>query len=98
MIKYLTELLGRQVTEPDGHRVGRVVDVIATPSGRLPTITALYIKGGRGEKWIPIDETVVSRAGVRLQRSWNELAAYELSSEDLRLQRDILDKQIVDVH
>ena len=98
MIKYLTELLGRPVVEPDGGRVGRVVDVIASPGGRLPTITALFVRAGRGERWIPVEAAEIAPTGVRLRQPWNSVAAYTAQSEDLRLQRDILDKQIVDVH
>src|SRR5207237_990061 len=43
-------------------------------------------------------EGEIADSGVRLRRPMTEISAYVPASEDLRLQRDILDKQIVDVH
>jgi magnesium transporter len=98
MIKYLTEMLGQPVEEPDGHRVARLMDVIAAPGDRLPTITALFIKGRGKEGWISVDDATIEKDGVHLRAPWESLPAYTPSPDDLRLQRDILDKQIVDVH
>src|ERR1041384_6161721 len=97
MIKYVTHLLGLKVVEPDGHKVGRVVDVIASQGGRLPSVTAYFVKGDR-EAWIHATDTAVDDREVRLSSKWADLPEYEPRSDDLRLQRDILDKQIVDVH
>lgn len=98
MIKYLTELLGKPVMEPDGKRVARLLDVIAAPGGRLPTISALFIKGRGKEGWIAVEDAEIEMDGIHLLAPWNTLPDYTPAAEDLRLQRDILDKQIVDVH
>ncbi len=98
MIKYLTELLGKPVMEPDGRRVAKLLDAIAAPGGRLPTITALFLKGRGGEGWIAVDHADIRDDGVHLRAQWKALPVYAPTPEDLRLQRDILDKQIVDVH
>jgi magnesium transporter len=98
MINYLTQLLGKPVIEPDGRRTARVVDVIATQAVRLPTISALFVKGRDGEGWISIQDVEIKDDGVHVRGDWKSLVPYRPTSEDLRLQRDILDKQIVDVH
>src|SRR5205085_8489033 len=98
MIKYLTELLGKPVIEPDGRRVATVLDAIATQGGRLPTLTALFLKGRGREGWIPVTEAALDDDAIRLHAEWDRLPSYEPTSNDVRLQRDILDKQIVDVH
>lgn len=98
MVNYLTQLLGKPVMEPDGRRVARVVDVIATQGGRLPTIAALFLKGRPREGWVSVEDAKITDGGVLLRADWEALDAYKPRANDLRLQRDILDKQIVDVH
>src|SRR5437763_11390118 len=98
MINYLTELLGRPVVGPDWNRVARVEDAIATHGGRLPTISALFIKARDRDGWVSVDDVEITDDAVRLRGEWLNLTPYTPAAGDLRLQRDILDKQIVDVH
>jgi magnesium transporter len=98
MITYLTQLLGKPAIEPDGKRAARVVDVIAQQGGRLPTITALFLRGRNREAWVSLDDATIKDDGIYLRAAWESLPSYEPGKGDLRLQRDILDKQIVDVH
>src|SRR5262249_15274061 len=98
MINYLTQLLGKPVVDPSGRKVAKVVDAIATQGGRLPTLTALFVKGGEFEGWIPVDGCEIKDDSVGLVTPLDSAAKYEPAEKDLRLQRDILDKQIVDVH
>src|SRR5205085_2452302 len=93
-----TQLLSKPVLEPDDRKVGRILDAIATMGGRLPTITALFIKGGAREGWISVEYAEIADDAVRLRAPWQNLPPYTPRQGDLRLQRDILDKQIVDVH
>jgi len=98
MIKYLTELLGKPVYEPEGKRVAKVLDVIATQGDRLPILNALFLKGREREGWIALADVEIKDDGVHLRAAWETLQPYRPTAGDLRLQRDILDKQIVDVH
>jgi magnesium transporter len=98
MINYLTQLLGKPAFDPDGKKVGRIVDVIASQGGRLPTVTAVFLKGSAKEGWISLDDAAIEEDAIRLRAAWDSLPIYEPMEKDLRLQRDILDKQIVDVH
>ena len=98
MINYLTQLLGKPVLDPDGKKVGKVQDAIATQGGRLPTLTALFIKTGDAEGWYSVEGADVKDDGVFLRTPLKEQRPYVPKHGDLRLERDILDKQIVDVH
>lgn len=98
MIKYLTDLLGKPVTEPDGRRVARIADAVAAQGGRLPTVTAILARGRGRERWIPVTNLELTDGGVRLSTPWEDIPDYQPSPGDLLLQRDVLDKQIVDVH
>lgn len=98
MLKYLTEILGKPVYDPDGRRVARVMDAIARQGGRLPTLTALFLKGRQKEGWYSLEDAEIREDGIHLRAPLTSLENYKPSSDDMRLQRDILDKQIVDVH
>lgn len=98
MINYLTQVLGKPAFEPDGKKVARILDVIASQGGRLPTVTAVYMKGNTREGWLSLQDGDLKEDGVHLRSSWDEVTDYEPHEKDMRLQRDILDKQIVDVH
>jgi magnesium transporter len=98
MLKYLTEILGKPVYDPDGRRVARVMDAIAKQGGRLPTLTALFLKGKHKEGWYSLADAEIREDGIHLRAPLPSLENYKPSSDDMRLQRDILDKQIVDVH
>lgn len=86
------------------------MDAIATPGGRLPQLNALIVRTPEAELFVPYDDVEFDDdpAGphgsgqilgdVRLRRAINEIAPYRPGDDDLRLRRDVLDKQIVDVH
>lgn len=97
MLKYLTQLLGQPVVEPGGARVGRVRDVAAAQHDRLPILVALLVEGGEGSKWVAFGSAAITDDGVRLATPVAAADAYALLDTDIRLRRDILDKQIVDV-
>src|SRR5438128_438610 len=98
MINYITQLLGKPVAEPNGTRIARVIDAIAEQGGRLPTLSALFIKARAREGWIRVTDADIRDDAVYLKDQWDALPSYTPRDSDLRLQRDILDKQIVDVH
>src|SRR5205085_9970420 len=50
------------------------------------------------EGWLSLQDATFQEDGVHLRRAWDDIPSYEPTDKDLRLQRDILDKQIVDVH
>lgn len=97
MMKYLTQLLGKSVFDPDGSRVASVCDAIAHQNDHLPILTALFLKGKGREGWVPLTEVQLTEECCRLLRPWSEVPAYVPQDDDIRLQRDVLDKQIVDV-
>lgn len=98
LVKYVSELLGRPVIGPDGTRVGVVDDVSARQTGRLPIVTALLVREGSREHWIPFHAVNVTEKAVELGRPLAEIREYEPAPDDVRLRRHVLDKQIVDVH
>jgi magnesium transporter len=97
MLKYLTQLLGKPATAPDGARVARVCDVAAAQHERLPVLTALLLADRGRETWVPFADLVIDGDTVRLKAPLDQIFPYTPADDDLHLRRDILDKQIVDV-
>lgn len=96
---YLSEMIGRPVTDANGERIGRLEDLIAALHGDVtpPQIVALAVKHGSHLLLIPHDEVAALLApAIPLLCPGQDITPYEPSENDLYLVRDILDKQIID--
>jgi CBS domain-containing protein len=95
---YLSEMVGRPVTDANGERIGRLEDLIAARRDVAPPqIVALAIKRGSDLLLIPYEEAAALLApAIPLLRSLQDIRPYEPNENDLYLARDILDKQIID--
>jgi len=108
-MKYLTQILDKSVVSTDGKRIGKIVDAVATPGGRLPSLESLVVKIDNTEVYVPFDTlefdedpkgasgTGNIQGDVRLRVPRNSITSQVPKEEAFRLRRDILDKQIVDV-
>ncbi len=108
-MKYLTQLLDKKVLSPNGSSVGRIMDAVAVLGGRLPAVNAVILKTESGELCVPYDllEFEPDPEGptgsghiygdVRLKQPLSSITPYQPNDDDLRLRRDVLDRQIVDV-
>ena len=109
-MKYLTQILGKRVVGTDGASVGRVTDAIAALGGRLPALNAVIVGSGANETTLPYDALEFSQdpegpqgdgrihGDIHLLTPLPSLRPYMPPENALRLRRDVLDKQIVDVH
>ena len=108
-MKYLTQILDKRLVSPTGEKIGKIVDAIATLEGRLPSVRALVARIDGTERYLPydamdFDEDPAGPVGsghiqsdIRLRKPLAEIPPYQPQNDDLRLRRDVLDKQIVDV-
>jgi magnesium transporter len=96
---FLSEIIGRPVTDFDGKQVGTLKDIIVRrPEAMLHPIVQAIEVGGVGEaRFIPFAEVAVllSRA-IPLKVKLEEVHPYTPVENDLFLARDVLDKQIID--
>src|SRR5690242_5079290 len=105
-MKYLTQILDKPLVSPNGERLGKIIDAVATLEGRLPAVRALVARINGSEVYLPYDVTDFDedpegptgsgqiQGDIRLLKSLNEVAPYQPQNDDLRLRRDVLDKQI----
>lgn len=96
---FLSEILGRTITDIDGNFVGKLEDLIARerPEFPHPVVDAVVIDR-RGEKLIIPYTTVMSlfAPAIPLKCHVEDITTYTLNEDDVYLSRDVLDKQIID--
>jgi flagellar motility protein MotE (MotC chaperone)/sporulation protein YlmC with PRC-barrel domain len=94
---YLTELLGRKVHDLKGRQIGRVVDAALVPLLDPVRIDRFLVGGGWA--WLTIRHEQVrsiSLDGIYLRDE--QLTPHHSDEYMLRMRRDLLDQQIIDVH
>jgi magnesium transporter len=96
---YASEFIGRPVADADGKRIGKLKDLIATRPGDVPhpQLVAIEVKQ-RGESiFIPMnDVAALISLAIPLKKRISDIIPYIPQPDDLRLVRDVLDKQIID--
>ena len=96
---FLSEILGRMITDLDGNFIGKLDDLIARERAEFthPVVDALVIDR-RGEKQVVPYSTVMSlfTPAIPLKCHVEDLPTYALNDDDIYLSRDVLDKQIID--
>ncbi len=97
---YMSQLIGKTVTDLDGERVGRLDDLVVATGGQLhPVVTALVVKGRGRPLLVPIgDVAVLIAPAIPLKVRKANIKPYVQTERDLWLARDILDKQIIDTN
>jgi CBS domain-containing protein len=96
---YLSEIIGKPVVDVDGRRVGRVDDLVATPDEVMPhpRLSAVCVRTHAETIVVPIEAVAVLTApAVSLTKPIDEVVPVVPGEGDLRLVRDVLDRQIID--
>jgi magnesium transporter len=96
---YLSEIIGRSVTDLDGKSVGKLKDVIVRPWAEFPHPliegVAVEIKGET--HYMPFAAVAALLSPViPLKYRSDETPVFDLKQDDVLLSRDVLDKQIID--
>jgi magnesium transporter len=96
---YLSEIIGRPVTDLDGMAVGKLTDVIVRPWAEFPhpLIEAVAIVGKGGTRILPLMAVAALLSPViPLKYRLDDAPLFDLKEDDVLLSRDVLDKQIID--
>jgi flagellar motility protein MotE (MotC chaperone) len=96
---FLSEILGRPVTDLDGNPVGKIEDVIIRQWANFPhpLIEAVAVKRKKEIRYLPFAAVATLFSPViSLKYRVDEVPAFELAEKDVLLSRDVLDKQIID--
>jgi CBS domain-containing protein len=96
-ILFLTELLGLQVFDLKGRRIGVIKDAALVPLADPVRVDRYLI--GNGDAWLTVRHDQIrsiSLDGIHLRDE--NLTPYHSDEYMLRLARDLLDQQIIDAH
>ncbi len=98
---FLSQLIGNQVVDYEGEKIGRVKDVLAVQKTGLthPQVTSIEI--GRHGQSVYISAGDIANLFVpviSLNKLWKDVIPFQPTGQDLYLVRDVLDKQIIDVN
>ena len=95
----LSELLGATVRDATGTVRGRVREIAVAPQDHPTRIAYLIVTTTEGERMLPPDALkAAAGASVRTANDASAWVRYSPSDGVLLLKRDLLDRQIIDVH
>jgi magnesium transporter len=97
-ILYFTELLGMPVFDLKGRRIGRVKDAALVPLVHASRIDRFLV--GVGDTWLTVryDQVRSVLPGYGISLSDEQVVPYHDDEYMLRIARDLLDQQIIDVN
>lgn len=102
---FIRQFINKPVADTEGEPIGILTDIIASRLGNIPqpALRALAIKRGQTSICVPIHDTTALDSAtppqtIILQHRLRDIPAYHPSEQDLRLARDVLDKQIIDIN
>src|SRR5215813_4027894 len=94
---FFTELVSMPVLDLKGRRIGRVKDAALVPLVHSSRIDRLLVGGGDAWLTIRYDQIHSIGLGKGISLSDEQLVPYHDDEYMLRLGRDLLDQQIIDV-
>jgi magnesium transporter len=94
----LTGLLGTPVTDARGQLRGKLKDVAVATGADAGRVAGLVLKTRDGLSLVPAREVMETPAGTLELRSAGSLAPFKDEGGYLLLQRDLVDRQIIDIH
>jgi magnesium transporter len=96
---FLSQLIGKRVLDRHGEPFGKVRDLIVALGERYPPVTGLVVRVARGREiflpWSAVD--TIDTSGARLRTASINITSFQQRPNEIRLWRDLQDKQIVDV-
>jgi magnesium transporter len=94
----LTALLGTPVTDAQGHLRGKLKDIAVATGPEAGKVAGLVLKTRSGPCIVPSQEVMETPAGTLELRSASALAPLCDEGNYLYLQRDLVDRQIIDIN
>lgn len=98
---YLSELLGREVRDAKGTLIGTLADVLIAPEGNgqsYPRIVALAVKRNGGDPALLPWGGTEDLAGNKIILQLPPTTAYLATGTEVYLNRDVMDKQVIDTN
>ena len=94
----LSEMLGAAVRDESGSVRGRVRDIAVAPQDHATRVAFLVVRTSEGDRVLPAEAVRACGATVRTTNAAQSWVPFVTSDGVLLLKRDLLDRQIIDVH
>ncbi len=94
---FFTELVGMPVFDLTGRRIGRAKDAALVPLAHASRIDRVLVGGGEASLTVRYDQIRSIEFGKGISLSDEQLVPYREDEYTLRIGRDLLDQQIIDV-
>ncbi len=98
---YLSELVGREVRDAKGSLHGKLTDLLIAPEANgkpYPRVVALAVKRNHDEPTLLPWEGTEDLAGNKIILQRPPTAPYQSRGTEIWLDRDVMDKQVIDTH
>ena len=96
---FVSDVHKKPVLDQMGEEIGRLKDIIVSGREALPAVTSLVVASGNTTYVIPWDLiNLFNKRVISVNTNRNTLKQSMLSTNEILLCRDILDKQIVDIN
>ncbi len=98
---YAREIVGQSIVDKTEEKIGVIKDIVIEVGQQFPKVVGFLIKShpSKREKFVLISEVnFISRKTITLKSKKADIAYGHLREGDMFLQRDLMDKQIVDIH
>ena len=95
---YLTEIMNLPVRGADGHRLGKLRELVIEPA-QDRNLVKMVIYRSDGNQWqLPVRFLGVDLEGLTVDAPYASPVPLEVNSDHLLLCRDVLDQQVIDVN
>lgn len=96
---FVGDILGKVVLDPRGEEIGRVRDVAVEGGARFPRAVGLFLEKKKVSRYLPWEElSIFNKRIISSRKTEAEIPEGSPSVDHLRIVKDILDKQIVDIN
>jgi len=95
---YLSQAIGRPVRDQQGEPIGSVADLIVAIGDKYPPVTGIVVKNNGREIFLHWNSvSALDAAGATLGTSAIDITKFHQRPNEIRLKRDLMDRQIVDI-
>jgi len=96
---YLSQLINAPIRDRDGERIATVRDLVARMGEGYPPVTGLVARQGRRDFFLPVSAVAsIDADGITLSSAKLNIGRFERRDGEILLNRDVLDRQIIDVN
>src|SRR6478672_1604113 len=98
-VLHLSLVLGGNLLDRDGHKLGRVDDLLVRlAEGGYPPITGFLVTFAGRQSFLPAEQVAdVAEGAVRLSATRIDVQPFERRADEVLLAKDVLDRQLINV-